>query len=817
MVLVALLLVISYPANAQLTKIMGRITDASTGEAVPFANVVLAGTTVGATSDFEGNFTIETRNKLVDTLIASYIGYNTYRTKITRNIFQEINIELQPSEFLLKEVEILPGENPAEIILRNIIANKELNNRQNYSSYQYEVYSKVQFDINNIYDEIKERKILKPFEFVYDYIDTSIVNGKPYLPFFISEAISDVYFQKKPKARKEYIKATKLSGPRNESISQFLGDLYQHVNIYENYIMLFEKNFVSPIADFGLSFYKYYLIDSLYIDDKWCYQVMFKPRRMQELTFTGEFWVNDTSWAIKSVSMKVIKDANINFINNIHIKQDYDKINDQYWMITRDFMLADFNIYDNPKKTLGMFGHKTSTYKNFVFDQPKPREFYNTPLDVYVKDGSFDKTDVYWTESRHEILTEKEVAIYDMIDSIKSLPVFRTWIDAFYLITSGYLTWGPVEVGPLYKTISYNPVEGLRLRIGGRTSNALSKTLMIYGHLAYGFGDDRFKYNIGTLWMLSKNPRRSVNISFLNDLEQLGQSQYAFSYDNLFATVFRRSPANKLSMVQEFKISYEHEWFTGFSNTLNFIHRDIRPYAAPKFIIYNDGQKVEKSSILTSEVRLDLRFAYNEKFIMGEFERVSLGTVYPVFRLQYGMGIPDFLNGEYRYHRLQLGLKHWFNVFSFGWSKYIIEGGKTWGTLPYPLLKLHPGNETFLFDEQAYNLMDYYEFVSDEYLSIFYTHHFDGLFFNRIPLLRKLKWREVIFAQGVVGSVSKKNRLYSAFPPDTYTLKRPYVEIGAGIENIFKVFRIDAIWRLTHLDHPDVGKFAVFLSFQFAF
>lgn len=815
--IVFMIVVIPVQALTQVTKIMGKVIDAHTREPVPFSNVILKGTSAGATTNFEGKFSIEVRNAGSDVLVVSYIGYETYQQTINLNVFQELLIELNPANILLDEVEILPGENPAEIILRKVIENKEENNKKNLDAFQYEVYSKVQLDVNNITEKFRNRKILKPFQFIFDYVDTSIVNGKAYLPVFISESLSDVFFQKQPKAKKEYIKATNISGLENESLQQFMGDLYQNVNIYDNYIMLFEKNFVSPIANFGLGYYRYYLIDSAFIDNKWCYQLMFKPRRKQELTFTGEFWVHDTSFAIRKLDIEIAHDANINFVNTIEIEQEYDKIENRHWMLTRDYFVVDFNVIENSRKTVGLYGHKTATYRDFVFEKPRPREFYSTPLHVYVNDDSFDKTEDFWMESRHESLTAREQAIYEMVDSIKNVPVFRTWVDAFYLFTNGYLVWGPVELGPLYKAVSFNPIEGARLRVGGRTSNSFSTDLMIDGHVAYGTEDDRIKYGLGMMYLFSKNPRRAFSASYVNDYEQLGQSLNAFSEDNLFASFFRRTPSVKLSMVNEYKLGYSHEWFTGFSNSFDLVYRDIFPVGSSSFIINNDDKPVSLHSVKTTEVQLGSRFAYREKYVMGEFERISLGTVYPVFGLRYSIGVPDFLNSEYAYQRLQLSLKDWFNVFSFGWSKYIIEAGKTWGTLPYPLLNLHPGNETFIFDEYAYNLMNYYEFVTDEYVSLYYTHHFDGFFLNQIPLMRKLKWREVAFMQGVIGTLSQKNRDYSELPDGTFTLEKPYLEAGIGVENIFRIFRVDAIWRLSHLDNPEIAKFALFFSFHFSF
>lgn len=405
-----------------------------------------------------------------------------------------------------------------------------------------------------------------------------------------------------------------------------------------------------------------------------------------------------------------------------------------------------------------------------------------------------------------------------MIDSIKSVPVFRSYIDFFYMLINGYLKWGPVEIGPYYKLFSYNNIEGMRFRFGGRTSNKFSKKLMLTGHLAYGTKDETFKYSLGFLYLTSKNPRRGFGGSYSYDMEQLGASQNAFSDDNLFSSLFRRNPVTTLSMVQEVDAFYEHEWFAGFSNQFNLTQTVIFPVGGSQFVI-NDEEGIEniENSITTTEISIYTRFAYKEKFVMGEFVRVSLGTKYPVFEVKYAHGIPGIFGSEYRYEKLQFGIRHWFNIFSLGWSRYIFETGKIWGTLPYPLLKLMPGNETFLFDEYAYNLMDYYEFVSDAYVSLFYTHHFDGLILNRIPLMRKLKWRTVIHGRGVVGTLTKANNDYSVFPRTLNNLERPYYEAGVGIENIFKIFRIDAIWRLTHRDVNSSNNFALFLSFWFSF
>jgi hypothetical protein len=813
-----LFLLLPAKSNAQLTKVMGKVTDAITKQPLPYANVYLKGNTTGVTTGFDGNYSLETRLR-ADTLLASYLGYQTASKRLVPNKFQTIDFELFPSKLELSEVVIKPGENPAEVILRRIIRNKPENNREKLEAYQYEAYTKIQFDANNVSEKYRNMKIFKPFQFIFDNLDTSTLNGKTYLPIFLSESLSDVYFRKNPKDQKEVIKATNISGIENESMSQFVGDLVQNVNVYDNYVMLFQKNFVSPIANFGLGYYKYYLVDSAAVNGRWCYNITFKPRRIQELTFTGNFWVNDTSYALTKLDMRVAGDANINYISDLNISQEFRRIDNNYWMLTMDKMVADFNIMKRSRKTMGFYGTKTTSYRNFAFTETSDKKIYAMPTNISVLKNANHMSDEFWKQSRHEELNKDERTIFHMIDTLKSLPVFNTYVDVIQMITTGYWVKGNFEIGPYMSMLSFNYLEGTRFRFGGRTSNAFSTKLMLHGYAAYGTLDQKMKYSGGFLYMLGKNPRRALSGSFKYDIEQLGLSQDAFREDYLLAGLFSKNKSNSLSIVKEYKGAYEHEWFTGFSNTISFTNRKLFSTTPEGFRVFDPATDSYSmlSSLTTSELGINTHFAYKEKVVMGEFQRTSLGGKYPVLDVLYGYGMKDFLNSDYEYSRLQIRVRHWFNLSTLGWSKYSIEAGQIWGKLPYPLLKIHSGNETYWYDETAFNLMYYYEFVSDKYISFLYTHHFEGLFLNKIPLMRKLKWREQFQIRGVVGSLSPKNLMYAALPEGSYTLTKPYLEAGAGLENIFKIFRVDAIWRLSYRDHPRASNFGVFVSLQFDF
>jgi hypothetical protein len=803
--------------KAQPTRITGKITDTATDEPIPYVNVYFRHTTIGAISDLNGSYSLTT-SQPGDSIYASSIGYKTRVMPIKKGISQVINFEMAQSNTTLAEVQIRPEERLVVLLMRRVIKNKQLNNPDQIEYYQCEAYNKVQIDINNLDTNIQDRKILKPFDFVFKDLDTNELNHKLYLPALITESLSDFYFRKTPRATREFIKASQISGIENQSLTQYLGGLFLSLNIYDNYLDIFEKNFVSPVANSALATYEYYLEDTVIIDGRSCYQIRFEPKRKQELTFFGTLWIQDTSFAVKQVDMRVANDANFNWVNDFYLSQTYDKVDGKYWALTRDYRLVDMNPFTgNTLKAFGIFAHLTTTYHHYIFDQPKPDEFYSTPTDVIVKKEAYLRDKDWWSKNRPDSLNVREQKIYEMVDSVKKVPAYKNYEKAVVLIGTGYWVTGDFEIGPVYKFVSFNAIEGLRLRFGGRTSNQFSKKVMLEGHLAYGTKDEKFKYGMGLTYMLGKNPRRSIGASFKYDMEQLGQDPNAFSEDNFFASFFRRSPANKLTMVKEFKAFYEHEWFTGFSNTIRFIRRDVYALGDEKFIINNNGSTYIDNSLVSNEIQLYTRFAYRERYMYGEFVRTTLGTKYPVLELLFGYGIPGFPDSDVEYTRLQFKIRHWFNIGSIGWSKYIFETGKIWGKLPYPFLKIHEGNETFFYYPESGNMINYYEFISDTYASLYYTHHFDGLFLNHIPLMRKLKWREVVTGRAIWGTLSEANKNYSVFPVNSGSLDKPYYEAGMAIENIFKVFRIDAIWRLSHLDSPNVDRFRIFVSAQFSF
>ncbi|MBP6389647.1 MAG: carboxypeptidase-like regulatory domain-containing protein [Flavobacteriales bacterium] len=804
-------------AVAQTTRVTGITIDARTKEPLPFVTVGFVNSRIGTTSDAQGHFALETYYP-TDSVRASSLGFEAVTKAVRKDRDQRIDLALEPLVASFQEVVIRRQDrNPAFEILDRVVANKPTNNREKLSAYSFDAYNKIEFDINNLSRKFVNNKLWKPFRFVFDNMDSTDV--KPYLPIFISESLSEIHYRQKPRSKREVIRGTRQSGIQNQSISQLLGDMYQNVNVYDNFLVLFGKNFISPIADGGRLFYDYYLTDSAWVGSNWCYHLEFHPKRKNELAFDGEMWIADTAYAVKRIQAGFPQAINLNFVQGFWVDQEYEPVQPEVWMLVRDHLVVDLGVFR--RKLQGFYGRRTALYKEFKINSPIDTVVFEGAEVVRIERDSASTTDDYWDFGRHEPLNQQEANIYEMIDSVQKVPRFRTFVDIVNMLATGYLPIGPLEYGPYYTIYSFNQVEGTRLRFGLRTSNDWSRRTELEGYAAYGLLDHELKGMIGGQTFITKEPRQLTGLYLRHDIEQLGQSQSAFRSDNVLSSTFRRNPANKLTLVDEVRYFYELEPFTGLNNQFTIRYRNLQPrgdlvYLRPSFA---DGfSTVEVSHITSLELSLNTRFAWGEKYISGEFRRFNLGTFKPVLEIYGAAGIPTLLGSDYEYYKLIGRVDQRVQMGALGYLRYRVEAGRIWGTLPYPLLILHTGNETFYYYDDAFNTMNFFEFISDRYASIRMDHHFDGLFFNRVPLLRKLKLREVIGAKAVIGDLDPKHSEEVLFLPGMYRLyDGPFVEASAGIENILNVLRIDGVWRLTYQDHPNISLFALRLKFRFDF
>ena len=519
------LLLISVSALAQ-TKISGFVTDTD-GASVPFANVVFKNSFEGTITNEQGRFYLESDQSYTD-VVVSFLGFQNKEIILDKKINYNMSIVLEQEAASLDEVVIFSGKtskknNPAITILRKIWDNRRQNGTKKFEQYAYDKYEKLEFDLNTIDSTLTKNKIFKGMEFIFEEIDTSKVTGNTYLPIFINEAFSQVYGDNLLGKERQVLQGNKNSGfENNNTLIAFLKDLYSQYNVYDNYLKFFDKSFTSPLSKTGIDVYNYVLLDSAYRKDKWCYNIAYYPRRKNELTFKGDFWVNDSTWAIKEINLQASKSANINWIREIYIEQEFDVLNDSIFLITRDYFMSDFSFQDK-EKAKGVYGRRTTLYDNYVFDMPKQKDFYKIQVDPYQYDV-YNRPEGFWEENRLERLNKDELSVYKMLDTLKSVPRFKALYSAASILASGYHEVENFDIGPVFSLLGYNEAEGLRVRLGGRTYFSQNDQWRLEGFGAYGFKDDRFKFGLSAKVLLNRKNRLTLYSGYRKDVEQTGAS-----------------------------------------------------------------------------------------------------------------------------------------------------------------------------------------------------------------------------------------------------------------------------------------------------
>ena len=810
------------------TKVSGVVVDSS-NEPIPFANLVFKGSTTGVVSSEDGKFYIESPENY-SSLLVSFVGFPTQEVKLLKQVNYDFKIILKEGNGL-KEVKIYSGKtskknNPALDILRKIWERRRKNGLKMFKQYQYEKYEKVEFDMNTIDSAFMKSKIFKGMEFVFKNIDTSKVTGKTYLPIFINESLSDVYGDNQTKKTKEILKANKNSGlGSGDGVNSFIKDLYNDFDIYDNYLYFFDKSFTSPLSRNGIDVYNYVLTDTAVIDNKLCYNIVFYPRRKNELTFKGDFWVNDTTFAIKKINMAITKSANINWVKDIYLEQEFEVLNDTVFLPTRDYMMSDFALRKK-EESKGVYGKRTTLYKNFKFDLKQTDRFFREDLN-YIENIVFNKSDEYWEENRFEKLNKDEKKIYTMIDTLKTVKRFKNMYNLVSILGSGYIRLGKFEYGPLFSTVGYNEVEGVRLRVGGRTYFGPNDLWRIQGYTAYGFEDNKFKFGISGKWMADKKNRIILSGGNRRDVEQIGASLTSTNdvLGRSYASsgLFTSGANGKLTNINLTTLDAEIEPFKNLTFQLGFSYRTLESASETfKLDYYTDNTFTStstKSNVTQSELNFQVEFTPNKKTMGYGVERRNIASPYSRVFVNYSQGFKGFINSDFEYQKVQLYYKQPLIIGAIGRSNFILELGKTFGTIPLGLMSVVPGNQTYFIIENTFNNLNFYEFVTDTYTTVQWNHNFQGKLFGRIPGLRKLNLREIIGIKGVYGTLTDENININVTQPGLVykAPQKPYWEYSAGIGNIFKVFRIDCAWRANYRDLPGTSNFTIKGSFGFYF
>ncbi len=818
------------PVTQQMVK--GRVFNEFSQETLSQVSIYWKKAGWGTLSDSLGFFTLKKSHLLADSLIIKYVGY----ADVVRpaSFFKDttvhtINMQVETA----RETVVVKSKFSKGLRWwKSIVQHKKENDAYRFSNYSYELYNKMEIDINNINKEkLKGKKLFKPFAFVLDNTD-STSEAKPFLPVYLTETVSDYYYSKQPNKIREEIKAVQTQGIKNESILQFAGGINQKMDIYNDYVNVFGKEFISPLSSNGDRHYYYKGTDTLLVNGERFFHLFFTPLKEGSNLFAGDCWVHQSTWAVQKITLNISATANINFVNRLSIIQEFKQVSSSQWMFSRDKFIVE--IAPLKKEGLSFIARKTCLYNKIRIDDARTLTALaknRKPEEVIVNEDATTFDSKAWNGIRPEVLAVNEQKVYKMIDTIKSLPAFKKYSDALTLIFDGHKKFGMVEIGPWFKWISGNQLEKVRVRFDLGTTEKFSKDLRLHGYLAYGFNDGRMKGKFDVTYKPSFAKSWKLGASYLDDLDngRVRTENQDATTDNMFSQIIRRRYIKqKFIGIKEFKTSITKEWENSFSVQLALSRTDydpVNPLPHKKFFSKRFDEK-----LINSEFSLKLRYAPGEKKIVSHRKERRFKSDNPVFEANFATGLPDVLQGEYLYKKLSANIAQKFRLPGWGTMDYTIYAGKIFGNeLPFTVLELHPGNEIYYYSKQTFNLMNRFEYVSDQYAGINVEHNFEKKLLNLVPFLRKTKIRQFWNIKSVWGDLSEANRKFNRIEFGEYRLKclrgSHYTEVGTGFDNIFKFFRVDMVWRFSPqvptppgvINNTTMHDFGVFGSFRLQF
>lgn len=834
-------------ANGQNTIIKGVVTDSITGERLPYVSLIFKGTTIGTATDGDGNFSFSALTD-VKNLEVSYLGYDTKEVKVIPGKTNNLKIKLAPNGITLNEVVVKPKkekyskkENPAVKFVKQVIASRESNDPRNHDYFQYDQYEKMVFAMNDYHPKPKKNGKPGKFDFLIDFVDTLDV-GTTILPVSEKEKVESVYYRKEPKSEKRIVKGNKSSGVdeifSRDGIQQFLNEVFREVDIFKNDIPLFLQRFVSPLSTIGPNYYKYYLLDTLNVNGQKCVDLGFVPFNSETFGFTGHLFVTlDSTFFVQKAILNVPKDINLNFVSGMTIEQTFERTPDSTRIITKDDINVNFKLSEKSK---GMYARRLNIYSNHSFDEPDAERalvFKESAPVITLKDA-YQQSEDFWTSNRPEEAIKKNPnSVEKLMAKFRSVPIFYITEKVVSVLVSGYIPTNKdplkskFEFGPMNTAISGNAIEGARFRVGGTTTTAFSRNLFFDGYMAYGTKDEKLKYDALVEYSFNDRkeyrkefPLNSIRLEYMYDINQLGQQYMYASKDNMFLA-WKRQKDTRATYLRQAELTYYHEHYNGLA--YGAVIRNRREYAT-EYAVFDrigpDGAISPVKSYDMTELELKFRYAKDEKFYQTRNLRYPITFDALIFNFSHVMAKKDLLGSSYDYHRTDIGIQKRFWFSAFGYVDLITKAGKVWNKVPYPLLILPNANLSYTIQPESYTNMNAMEFISDEYASWDLTYYMNGNLLNRLPFVKKLKWREVFCFRGLWGHLTDKNNPMNGgeglylFPNGSYTLgKAPYMEASIGIENIFKFLRLDYVWRLNYRDHPGIQTKGVRFMMRMSF
>lgn len=835
-------------------QIRGLVTDSLTHEPLSYISVYYDGKGVGSITDNTGYYRVETRDGWTE-LTFSAMGYVKKKVKIVPGVTKRLNVQLVPDDIVLSEVVVRPKKeryrkknNPAVEMMKKVIASKKKNSLDDNDFYRYDKYEKITMALNDMTPERLNKGLYKKLPFLTDQVEADEETNQLVVPVSVQETASEVLYRKDPKLKKTLVKGVNSTGIDNlfdvgDAVTEIMQEVFADVNIYDNNIYLLKKQFVSPISDNAISFYKFYIMDTIYVEKDKCFHLSFVPQNSQDFGFTGHLYVlADSSYTVKKCMMQLPKHTGVNFVENLKITQEYGILPNGEWAVMLDDMSTD--IYPPILKLQGMLVRRTTRYNNHSFAVIPEKEFGNsrskqTAPDALMKDANF------WAEHRQIPLSRKEASMDSFVEDIENAPNLRFVIFALRLFVENYMETGSektpskVDVGPLSTILSSNYVDGLRLRFGATTTANFNPHLFLKGYYAYGMKDHRSKYNAEVEYSFEKKaympfefPRNSISIAYQYDVQSPVDKFLSMDKDNMFNSI-KTSKVDLMSYFRKIALKYEYEAYSGFSTKLELKVINDEP-TGKLYYIRNDGSETPNlvHDISTTEVGLTLRYAPGEEYINSKQKRSVINRNAPVFTLSHTIGIKGLFGGDYNFNLTEFSIFKRVWLASWGRMDVRLRLGAQWDKVPFPLLTTAPANLSYFLQSGTFNLMNNMEFLNDRYASLDLDYDMNGKLLNRIPFLRRLKWREHFGVKVMYGDLTEKNNpdlrpgdgdLF-LFPirdghPGSFAMEsnKPYIEFVAGVHNIFKILQVEYVRRLTYLDHPDISKNGIRFGIKFSF
>lgn len=835
---IIILLLLLFVAPKTFSQIRGVVTDSISHEPLMYISVFYEGKGVGTISNAKGEYKIETR-KGWDKISFSAVGYITKIVKITPGM-SELNVILSPDNVLLNEVVVKPKKekysrknNPAVDFMRLVIEHKKSQDLTVNDYYQYDKYEKMKMALNDLTPEKLEKGIYKKYSFLKDQVEVSETTHKLILPISIQETASQTIYRKDPESKKTIIKGMNTNGieeffSTGDMLGTVLKDVFSDINIYDDDIRLLQRRFVSPIGSSAISFYKYYLMDTIMVDRDKCVHLTFVPQNSQDFGFTGHLYVlADSTYAVKQCTMNLPKKTGVNFVDNMDIVQEYEQLPNGNWVLKNDNMIVDLSL----TKSGGLQVERTTKYSNYKFD-PVEQRLFRLKGDVIKESDMLSKSDEYWADMRQVPLTKTESSMDVFMNRLEQIPGFKYIIFGAKALIENFVETGnkkhpsKVDIGPINTMISNNYVDGLRFRVSGMTTAHLNPHWFLNGYGAYGTKDQKWKYN-GTLtysfnkrdYVVWEFPKHYLSASYSYDVISPMDKFLFTDKDNVFLSL-KTTTVDQMSYMRDATINYELETQAGFGVKAMLRHRNDEPTGKLEYR-RNDAADTRVHDITTAESSVTLRYAPGESFVNSKQRRIPVSLDAPVFTLTHAIGFKGVLGGEYNFNRTEASIwKRFWLPSSWGKIDLSVKGGAEWNVVPFPLLILPEANLSYITQRDLFALINNMEFLNDRFASLSVSYDMNGKLFNRIPLIKKLKWREMFRVRALWGTLTDKNNPFISDNPDLFRFpmrdgkftshvmdpKVPYIEGSVGIYNIFKLLHIEYVHRFTYRNNPGINK-----------